>query len=83
MAVPDNVPEIMRTLELRFGRPDLVVMALISRVQRLPTVAEGDFHGLVFYLFLFYLLLFEGFPDRRGLQVYSTSLHHKKSDTDE
>ena len=46
MAVPDNVPEIVRTLELRFGRADLV-MALISRAQRLPTIAEGDFHGLI------------------------------------
>ena len=47
LAVPGNVPEIIRVLQARFGRPDLDLRALIGKIKKLPPIAEGDFTGLI------------------------------------
>ena len=47
LTVPGNVGEVMRTLELRFGRPDLVVSALISKAKSLGNLKPGDFESLI------------------------------------
>ena len=47
LAVPGNVPEIIRVLQSRFGRPDVFLRALIGKIKKLPPIAEGDFTGLI------------------------------------
>ena len=47
MTVPGNVANIMRTLEMRFGRADLVVQALITKVKSMRNIRYDDSEGLV------------------------------------
>eukprot|EP00117_Sycon_ciliatum_P023537 scpid9252/ scgid19987/ len=47
LAVPDNVPEILATLQERFGRPEHVVHHLITRAQSFRTLRADDFEQLV------------------------------------
>ena len=41
LLVPDNVPNIVRTLEMRYGRPDVIIQSLVSKVTALPPVGEN------------------------------------------
>ena len=41
LSVPDNVPNIVRTLEMRYGRPDVIIQSLVSKVTALPPVGEN------------------------------------------
>ena len=47
LAVPDNINEVFRTLELRFGRPELVIGALIQRARNFSTIRSDDFDGII------------------------------------
>ena len=47
LAVPDNINEVFRTLELRFGRPELVIGALIQRARYFSTIRNDDFDGIM------------------------------------
>ena len=47
LAVPENVEEAIRTLERRFGRPELVVEELIAKVRSLRTVKADDNEALL------------------------------------
>ena len=40
LTVPDNVPEVMKTLEMRFGRPELVIRTLIAQTRQLKAVKD-------------------------------------------
>ena len=40
LTVPDNVPEVMKTLEMRFGRPELVIRTLIAQTRQLISVKD-------------------------------------------
>ena len=41
LSVPDNVPNIVSTLEMRYGRPDVIIQSLVSKVTALPPVGEN------------------------------------------
>ena len=41
LTVPDNVPDVIRSLERRFGRTDAIVQSLIDKAQQLPAIGEG------------------------------------------
>ena len=47
LTLPDNVGQVMRTLELRFGRNDMIIASVIQKVQALGAVKHGDFEGLI------------------------------------
>ena len=40
LTVPDNVPDVMKTLEMRFGRPELVIRTLIAQTRQLKAVKD-------------------------------------------
>ena len=42
LSLPTNVPTIMRTLEMRYGRPDIIIRNLIGKVQALPPVDDSN-----------------------------------------
>ena len=42
LAIPQNVPSIIRTLQMRYGRPDIIVRSLIKKVQALPSVDDKN-----------------------------------------
>ena len=42
LAIPQNVPSIIRTLQMRYGRPDIIVLSLIKKVQSLPSVDDKN-----------------------------------------
>ena len=47
LTVPDNVSEVMKTLERRFGRPELVVGQLVSKVRGFRAVRADDIEALL------------------------------------
>ena len=47
LAVPDNLTMVMACLERRFGRPDVIVQALIKRARSLTSPKDGDMIGLI------------------------------------
>ena len=47
LAVPDNLTMVMACLERRFGRPDVIVQALIKRARSLTSPKNGDMIGLI------------------------------------
>ena len=47
LAVPDNLTMVMACLERRFGRPDVIVQALIKRAKSLTSPKDGDMIGLI------------------------------------
>ena len=47
LAVPDNLTMVMACLERRFGRPDVIVQALIKRARSLTSPKDGDMVGLI------------------------------------
>ena len=42
LAIPQNVPSIIRTLQMRYGRQDIIVRSLIKKVQALPSVDDKN-----------------------------------------
>ena len=42
LAISQNVPSINRTLQMRYGRPDIIVRSLIKKVQALPSVDDKN-----------------------------------------
>ena len=42
LSLPTNVPTIIRTLEMRYGRPDIIIRSLIGKVQALPPVDDSN-----------------------------------------
>ena len=49
LTVPGNFSEAMKTLERHFGRPELVVGQLISKVRSVGAVRADDIEGLLSY----------------------------------
>src|SRR5207253_5951143 len=47
MVVPENVDRVIKTLERRFGRPELIVESLIAKIQATSTPKEDDFEALI------------------------------------
>lgn len=47
LLMPDLVPEVIRTLRMRFGRPDLIIMTQINMVRAEPTLKPENIHGLI------------------------------------
>lgn len=47
LAMPDNVMEVIRTLERRFGWPELVVGKLVSKVRGFRAVRANDIDALL------------------------------------
>lgn len=47
LTVPDNVDKVMRTLEQRFGRPEMVVQELIVKARGFKPVRQDDMEGLI------------------------------------
>ena len=47
LALPQNVQAVIKALELRFGRPDTVVQALVDKANRAQPILEGDFQSLI------------------------------------
>ena len=47
LAVPDNLTMVMACLERRFGRPDVIVQALIKRARSLTSPKDGDMVGFI------------------------------------
>lgn len=47
LLVPDLVPEVIRTLRMRFGRPDLIIMTQINKVRAEPTLRPDNINGLI------------------------------------
>src|SRR5207237_3899218 len=44
---PDNIMEIMKTLELRFGRAEAIIENAIDQVKKIPIIKERHFDSLV------------------------------------
>ena len=38
--LPENVPLIMETLRMTFGRPDMIIKSLISKAKSVPSASE-------------------------------------------
>ncbi|XP_062700111.1 uncharacterized protein LOC134284819 [Aedes albopictus] len=36
LLMPEGVPHVIKTLEMRFGRPELIIRSMLDRIQRLP-----------------------------------------------
>ena len=47
LTVPENLQEVIHTLERRFGRPDSIISALIHKAKAIPSARESNFTGLV------------------------------------
>ena len=47
LSVPDNVPAIIRTLEMRYGRPDIIIRALVAKVTALPPISDNRLSDLL------------------------------------
>ena len=47
LSVPENVPEVMKTLEERFGRPDVIIQQLISKAKSYKQLRADDFEALM------------------------------------
>ena len=42
LAIPQNVPSVIRTLQMRYSRPDIIVRSLMKKVQALPSVDDKN-----------------------------------------
>ena len=40
LGIPDNVPMVIETLQMTFGRPDQIIKTMITKAKSLPTVTE-------------------------------------------
>ena len=47
LSLPDNVPAIMRTLEMRYGHPDQIVQSFIAKAKSFTLIAENSLTGLM------------------------------------
>ena len=47
MLHPDNINLIIKTLEMRFGRPEYIIQSLLEKVYNYPLVKDGDFDGFI------------------------------------
>ena len=45
--VPENLPTVLQVLKSRFGRPDAVIAAMISKAKAIGQVKLGDFDSLI------------------------------------
>ena len=49
LTVPDNVDQVLRTLELRFGCAELVITTLIHKAKSLSSIRADDFDALMVF----------------------------------
>ena len=49
LTVPGNVDQVLRTLELRFGRAELVISTLIHKAKSLSSIRADDFDALMVF----------------------------------
>ncbi|XP_044755156.1 uncharacterized protein LOC123314105 [Coccinella septempunctata] len=47
MISPDNVDSVLKILEMRFGRPDLIIDGLISKVKAVTPIREHNIESLI------------------------------------
>ena len=47
LSVPDNVPAIIHTLEMRYGRPDIIIRGLVAKVTALPSISDNRLSDLL------------------------------------
>jgi hypothetical protein len=47
LLTPDNLPTILDVLEMCFGRPDMIVKAIVEKVRKFPAVKENRFETLL------------------------------------
>jgi len=41
LILPENVDLVIRTLQMNFGRPELIISTLINKINKIPKVADG------------------------------------------
>ena len=41
LIIPENVPMVIKTLEMTFGRPELVIKTMITDLKAIPSIREG------------------------------------------
>ncbi|XP_062716216.1 uncharacterized protein LOC134291880 [Aedes albopictus] len=44
---PASVPHVIRTLEMRYGRPETLIRSMTERVRRLPSLRTNDLDGII------------------------------------
>ncbi|XP_062704660.1 uncharacterized protein LOC134286963 [Aedes albopictus] len=44
---PSSVPHVIRTLEMRYGRPETLIRSMTERVRRLPALRTNDLDGII------------------------------------
>ncbi|XP_062716224.1 uncharacterized protein LOC134291885 [Aedes albopictus] len=44
---PASVPHVIRTLEMRYGRPETLIRSMTERVHRLPSLRTNDLDGII------------------------------------
>ncbi|XP_044759170.1 uncharacterized protein LOC123316923 [Coccinella septempunctata] len=47
MISPDNVDSVLKILEMRFGRPDLIIDGLISKIKAVTPIREHNIESLI------------------------------------
>ena len=47
MLSPDNLGKVLETLELRFGRPEIIIRAMLEKARNHRAIREDDFQGLI------------------------------------
>lgn len=44
---PDNVPDVIRELEFRFGRPEILINSQLNKVRQIGNIADEDIPALI------------------------------------
>jgi len=47
LSIPDNVEEVVRALERRFGRPEFVISSMIMKVEAMSVVKEEKMNSII------------------------------------
>lgn len=47
LMTPENLELVIRTLKMRFGRPDQIIDSVLQRIRRYPTVRDHDMENLI------------------------------------
>jgi len=47
MVSPDNVPTVMKKLEIRYGQPELIIAAMITKAKGIPKFKDDDLDQLI------------------------------------
>ncbi|XP_055543149.1 uncharacterized protein LOC129728719 [Wyeomyia smithii] len=47
LLMPEGVPHVIKTLEMRFGRPELIIRSMLERIHRLPSPKPDRLETLI------------------------------------